>query len=93
MAGEFLRRQELPAGSDWALGWATPTPGQSTSGTHFSARSVGHTGFTGTSLWVDLERGTIVVFLSNRVHTVSKRSKFTLRPTVHDLIVEAFGAA
>ncbi len=93
VAVEFLRRQELPAGSDWALGWATPTAGQSTSGTHFSPRSVGHTGFTGTSLWVDLERGTIVVLLSNRVHTVSKRSKFTLRPTVHDLIVEAFGAA
>jgi CubicO group peptidase (beta-lactamase class C family) len=93
VAGDFLRPQELPAGSDWALGWATPTPGQSTSGTQFSPRSVGHTGFTGTSLWIDLERGTIVVLLSNRVHTVAKRSRFALRPAVHDLIVEAFGAA
>jgi CubicO group peptidase (beta-lactamase class C family) len=93
IAAELFRRQELPRGSDWALGWDTPTAGHSTSGRHFSARSVGHTGFTGTSLWVDLERGLVVVMLTNRVHVVSKRSRFALRPRVHDLIVEAFLAA
>lgn len=93
LAQEFFRRQEIPAGSDWALGWDTPTPGRSTSGSHFSRRSIGHTGFTGTSLWIDLERGTIVVMLSNRVHLVAKRSRFDLRPQVHDLIWEAFDAA
>jgi len=93
LAQEFFRRQEIPAGSDWALGWDTPTPGRSTSGSHFSRRSIGHTGFTGTSLWIDLERGTIVVMLSNRVHLVAKRSRFDLRPQVHDLIREAFDAA
>ncbi len=93
LAQEFFRRQEIPAGSDWALGWDTPTPGRSTSGSHFSRRSIGHTGFTGTSLWIDLERGTIIVMLSNRVHLVAKRSRFDLRPQVHDLIWEAFDAA
>jgi len=93
VAREFFRRQEIAPGSDWALGWDTPTEGQSTSGQHFSKRSIGHTGFTGTSLWIDLERGMVVVFLSNRIHLVAKRSRFELRPLVHDLVWEAFLAA
>ena len=93
LSQEFFRRQEIPEGSDWALGWDTPTQGQSTSGQHFSPRSIGHTGFTGTSLWIDLEEGMIVVLLANRVHLVAKRSRFELRPLVHDLIWEAFHAA
>lgn len=93
VAREFFRRQEIAPGSDWALGWDTPTRGQSTSGEHFSGRSIGHTGFTGTSLWIDLERGMVIVFLSNRIHLVAKRSRFELRPQVHDLIWEAFLAA
>jgi CubicO group peptidase (beta-lactamase class C family) len=87
---EFTARQSLPEGSDWALGWDTPTAGTSSSGQHFSARSVGHLGFTGTSLWIDLEREAVVVLLSNRVHLVAKRSRFELRPLVHDLLMEAF---
>ncbi len=90
VAAEFFRRQELSPDSDWALGWDTPTPGTSTSGQHFSERSIGHTGFTGTSLWIDLERGTVLVMLANRVHLLAKRSRFALRPMVHDLVVEAF---
>jgi CubicO group peptidase (beta-lactamase class C family) len=89
---EFSRRQELPEGSDWALGWDTPTEGQSSSGTHFSETSIGHLGFTGTSVWIDLEKEAIVVLLTNRVHLVSKRSKFGLRPIVHDHILDAFAS-
>jgi len=92
-AAEFFCRQELSEDSDWALGWDTPTQGNSTSGTRFSRRSIGHTGFTGTSLWIDLDRGMIVVLLSNRIHLVAKRSQFGLRPLVHDLLWEAFLAA
>jgi CubicO group peptidase (beta-lactamase class C family) len=93
LAREFFRRQEIAPKSDWALGWDTPTPGHSTSGQYFSTRSVGHTGFTGTSLWVDLERGAIFVVLTNRVHLVAKRSYFALRPEIHDLMYDAFLAA
>jgi CubicO group peptidase (beta-lactamase class C family) len=89
---EFCERQNLPESSDWALGWDTPTQGASSSGQHFSAKSVGHLGFTGTSLWIDLERELIVVMLTNRIHQVAKRSRFDLRPKVHDAIVEAFTA-
>ena len=88
----FTERQDLPADSDWALGWDTPTPGASSSGRYFGARSIGHLGFTGTSLWIDLEREVVVVMLTNRIHQVAKRSRFELRPRVHDLILEAFAA-
>jgi CubicO group peptidase (beta-lactamase class C family) len=89
---EFAARQDLPAGSDWALGWDTPTPGSSSSGRHFSKQSIGHLGFTGTSLWIDLEAEAVVVMLTNRIHLVAKKSKFTLRPEIHDLVREAFAA-
>jgi CubicO group peptidase (beta-lactamase class C family) len=90
---KFLTRQNVPDSSEWALGWDTPTVGSSSSGKYFSKNSVGHLGFTGTSLWIDLERELVVVLLTNRVHLVAKKSRFTLRPIVHDLIVEAFEAA
>jgi len=86
----FLTRNAAPEQSTFALGWDTPTPGASSSGRHFSPTSVGHLGFTGTSLWIDLEREAVVVMLTNRVHLVAKRSKFELRAVVHDLILEAF---
>ncbi len=86
----FFARQRLPESSDWALGWDTPTKGASSSGQHFSERSVGHLGFTGTSLWIDLEREAVVVLLTNRIHPIAKRSQFKLRPLVHDLVMESF---
>lgn len=89
---EFCEKQLMPESSDWALGWDTPTQGISSSGQHFSENSVGHLGFTGTSLWMDLERELIVVMLTNRIHQVVKRSRFDLRPKIHDAIVEAFTA-
>ena len=89
---EFSRRQDGPEGSDWALGWDTPTLGQSSSGNYFSEHSVGHLGFTGTSLWIDLESEAIVVMLTNRLHLIAKKSRFELRPIVHDFVMEAFAA-
>jgi CubicO group peptidase (beta-lactamase class C family) len=53
--------------SSRAIGWDTPSE-RSSAGTFFSARSFGHTGFTGTSIWVDPERGLFVVLLTNRVN-------------------------
>jgi CubicO group peptidase (beta-lactamase class C family) len=89
---QFLTRQNLPVSSDWALGWDTPTEGVSSSGKHFSANSVGHLGFTGTSLWIDLDREVVIALLTNRVHLIAKKSRFGLRPIVHDAIIEAFEA-
>jgi CubicO group peptidase (beta-lactamase class C family) len=89
---EFSRRQEGPKESEWALGWDRPTPGQSSSGAHFSENSIGHLGFTGTSIWIDLEKEAIVVMLTNRVHLIAKKSRFALRPSVHDIIMNAFAS-
>jgi serine-type D-Ala-D-Ala carboxypeptidase len=89
---EFSQRQRLPENSDWALGWDTPTQGQSSSGQYFSEDSVGHLGFTGTSLWIDLKTEAIIVMLTNRAHLIAKRSQFALRPKVHDLIIEGLTA-
>ncbi len=89
---EFATRQELPPGSSWALGWDTPSESNSSSGQHFSRESIGHLGFTGTSLWIDLPARAVVVMLCNRVHLVAKKSRFALRPMVHDLIREAFAS-
>ena len=87
---EFAQRQNLPPGSDWALGWDTPAAQGSSAGQHFARSSIGHLGFTGTSLWVDLEAECAVAMLTNRIHLVAKRSKFALRAEIHDLIREAF---
>ena len=89
---QFLSRQNLPASSGWTLGWDTPTEGASSSGKYFSKTSVGHLGFTGTSLWIDLDREVVIALLTNRVHLIAKKSRFELRPIVHDAIIEAFEA-
>jgi serine-type D-Ala-D-Ala carboxypeptidase len=87
----LTRRDDGPAGATWTLGWDTPSPGVSSSGQHFTpGATVGHLGFTGTSLWIDLEREAVVVMLTNRVHLVAKRSPFKLRAVVHDLVMDSF---
>lgn len=50
-----------------ALGWDTPT-GSYGSGHYLSEDAFGHTGYTGTSMWIDPDRGMFVILLTNRVH-------------------------
>jgi len=91
---EFWRRNDPAGGSTWALGWDTPSQQDSTAGSELSRHSVGHVGFTGTSLWIDLEQGMHVVVLSNRVHPSRDNDKIReFRPLIHDLIVRAATAA
>ncbi len=85
----FTRRAELVAGSSRALGWDTPSD-PSSAGRWFGARSFGHTGFTGTSLWVDPELDLIVVLLTNRVHPTRDNIAIRrLRPAIHDAVALA----
>ena len=80
------------ASSTWAIGWDTPTPGASSAGPHVSSRAFGHLGFTGTSLWVDLDRGVHVVLLTNRVHPSKENLLIReMRPRVHDAIFGVWG--
>jgi len=87
---QFTTRQESAARSSWALGWDTPSA-PSSSGSHFSKRSFGHLGYTGTSLWIDPLCELEVVLLSNRVHPSRRNEKIKVfRPRIHDLIYEEF---
>ncbi len=85
----FTRRESSPAGTSRALGWDTPSQ-PSSSGKHFSAKSFGHLGFTGTSLWIDPEEQLTVTLLTNRTWP-DRGSQLIkpLRPLLHDAIVEA----
>jgi len=90
VAREFWTRDESIPGSTWCLGWDTPSPVGSSAGTHFSAHSVGHLGFTGTSVWLDLERDRHVILLSNRIHPSRDNELIkAFRPFIHDVIVAA----
>jgi CubicO group peptidase (beta-lactamase class C family) len=83
---EFIRRTPVP-GSSRALGWDTMLP-TSSCGTRMSLSAIGHTGFTGTSLWIDWERDLYVVLLTNRVHPTRANERLAaLRPRLHDAIV------
>ena len=81
--------QNHPTGSSRGLGWDTPS-GESSAGSIMSARSFGHTGFTGTSVWVDPTREVVIVLLTNRVNPTRDTPKFGLiRPTVADAVMRA----
>ena len=89
---EFFRKQDIVEEGTFALGWDTPSPGNSSAGRYFSEKSVGHLGFTGTSLWMDLEKDVIVVLLTNRVHPTRENEKIkAFRPLIHDRVMEALG--
>jgi CubicO group peptidase (beta-lactamase class C family) len=89
---EFLKRQDVVKGSDWALGWDTRALKGSSAGKYFSRDSVGHTGFTGTSIWMDLEKDVIAIFLTNRIHPKRDNDKIKqFRPVFHDAVMEALG--
>jgi CubicO group peptidase (beta-lactamase class C family) len=86
----FTRRAGIVPGSDRALGWDAKSAEGSTAGTLFSPSSFGHTGFTGTSLWIDPERELYLVLLTNRVHPTRENRKITeVRPAVADAVVRA----
>jgi CubicO group peptidase (beta-lactamase class C family) len=73
-------------------GFDVPTPGQSSAGRFFSRSSVGHTGFTGTSFWIDLELGQMVVLLTNRVHLGRDHNSIrAFRPRFHEAASRALG--
>src|SRR6267378_2201642 len=89
---QFTTPQQLSSGTR-TLGWAVPTEGGS-SGHYFSPHAFGHTGFTGTSIWIDPDRQLFVVLLTNRVHPTRENQKIAqLRPTFHDAVMQALGFA
>ena len=87
----FSRRERAPEGTSRALGWDTPSA-SSQSGKYFSARSFGHLGYTGTSLWIDSARQLSITLLTNRTWPDCANQEIKqVRPEFHDVVMEAFG--
>ncbi|HJZ74460.1 MAG TPA: serine hydrolase domain-containing protein [Vicinamibacterales bacterium] len=81
----FVKKSTVP-GSSRALAWDTMLP-TSSCGTRLSPRAIGHTGFTGTSLWIDPELDLYVVFLTNRVHPTRDNNAIQpVRRALHDAL-------
>ena len=84
----FAERQG-PEGSSRAIGWDTPSQ-NSSSGIHFSPHSIGHLGFSGCSLWIDLEAGVAIALLTSRTWPDRQNQLIReVRPAFHDAIREA----
>lgn len=87
LVAHFFHRQP---NSTWGLGFDTPATVGSSAGHLFSSGSVGHLGYTGTSFWMDRQRGIIVVLLTNRVHPSRHNQRLKkLRPKLHDEVMAA----
>jgi CubicO group peptidase (beta-lactamase class C family) len=92
-AATFVSKAGIP-GSSRALGWDTMLP-TSSCGTRLSPRAFGHTGHTGTSLWIDPDAGLYVVQLTNRVYPGggSTEDIRRFRRALHDAVMEEFGSS
>ena len=84
----FSQRQS-PEGSSRALGWDTPSE-HSSSGRHFSPHSIGHLGYSGCSLWIDLDARVAVTLLTNRTWPDRNNQLIrAVRPAFHNAVREA----
>jgi serine-type D-Ala-D-Ala carboxypeptidase len=86
---EVFGKRQGPADSSRALGWDTPSA-NSSSGRYFSPHSIGHLGYSGCSLWIDLDARVAVVLLTNRTWPDRKSQLIRqVRPAFHDAIRQA----
>jgi serine-type D-Ala-D-Ala carboxypeptidase len=95
VAAEFARRDATP-GSDRALGWDTPSAGVSALGTRLGRGplgAIGHLGYTGCSLWLDLDREVVCALLTNHCHPdgSDKPRIRAFRARFHDAVAESLG--
>jgi serine-type D-Ala-D-Ala carboxypeptidase len=88
----FSERQS-PAGSSRALGWDTPSE-DSSAGRHFSRHSIGHLGYSGCSIWIDLDASIAAVLLTNRTWPDRESQSIRqIRPAFHDAVRESLRPA
>jgi len=87
----FTMKSTVPESSR-ALGWDTMLT-SSSCGSRLSPTAIGHTGFTGTSLWIDAEQDLYIVLLTNRVHPTRENNGIQpARRAFHDAVVDAVRA-
>lgn len=94
---EFTTRSAWFGGKSEArgLGWQMTPTGETTSsaGQRFGAHSFGHTGYTGTSLWIDPDRDLFVILLTNRAFAPRARRPFTILKQVRGALADAAAQA
>lgn len=79
----------IPEGEIRPMGWDRVSGERPSAGRWFSRSGVGHLGFTGTSLWLDLQRRIVVVLLTNRVHFGAEHTAIrSFRPRFHDCVMK-----
>ncbi len=89
---QFTVPQEL-SNRTRTLGWVVPSEG-GFSGHFFGPHSFGHTGFTGTSIYIDPDRQLFVILLTNRVHPTRENMKIArVRVALHDAVMQSLGFA
>jgi CubicO group peptidase (beta-lactamase class C family) len=89
----FMQPQNLPAGSTRALGWDMPSA-NGFAGPLASPHAIIHTGFTGTSLYIDPDRDAFVILLTNRVNPTRDNMQIAkARPAIHSAVLTALDAA
>jgi CubicO group peptidase (beta-lactamase class C family) len=89
----FWKKDETVPGVSWCYGWDAPSKENGMADVGFSASSVGLNGFTGCSLWLDLQRSLDIVLMSNRIHPTRNNKKIlTFRPELHTAIMQALGS-
>lgn len=90
----MLREVRTRVHGDRTCGWERRFPGWQ-GGDACSNETIGHTGFTGTGLWIDFERGLAWTLLTNRVHPTRHRESgiFELRPATGDAVIAAWDGA
>jgi uncharacterized protein YbbC (DUF1343 family) len=94
MSAQTVARMTAPivvseTGETRGLGWDINTSFSSNRGELFPLGSFGHTGFTGTSIWIDRVSQTFIVFLSNRVHPDGKGDVTPLRAKIATVVASA----
>ncbi len=89
----FTRRANVREGSSRCLGWDSPS-GLASGGVYLSDKSFGHTGYTGTSMWIDPENDVIVILLTNAVHpnrSWKSPKYYDWRQRIHSAVYESLG--
>jgi len=86
---QLFAERQTPINGSRALGWDTPSA-NSSSGSRFSPHSIGHLGYSGCSLWIDLDAGVAVALLTNRTWPDRRNQAIrALRPAFHDAVRES----
>lgn len=89
----FMQRETTPAGTTRALGWDTPAKG-SFPGDLASPHAVIHTGFTGTSIYIDPDRDAFIILLTNRVNPTRENGIIgRARPAIHTAVLATLDGA